>query len=65
MPELAALHHQRLELVALVHHPLCLETGLASEAAVRLRASERAALETARRVIVTSRLTAETLAAEF
>ena len=65
MPEVAARHRERLELVALVHHPLCLETGLAPELAVRLRASERAALETARRVIVTSRLTAETLVAEF
>jgi glycosyltransferase involved in cell wall biosynthesis len=65
MPEVAARHCERLELVALVHHPLCLETGLAPELAVRLRASERAALETARRVIVTGRLTAETLVAEF
>jgi glycosyltransferase involved in cell wall biosynthesis len=64
-PDLAARHAGRLDLVALVHHPLCLETGLDPATADRLRASERAALASARRVIVTSPLTAATLAADF
>jgi glycosyltransferase involved in cell wall biosynthesis len=52
-------------IVALVHHPLCLETGLAEARAAELRASETAALTLARRVIVTSRTTARTLVEEF
>ncbi|MFL5280385.1 MAG: hypothetical protein ACJ8AW_05185 [Rhodopila sp.] len=65
MPEAAAKHGGRLALVGLVHHHLCLETGLELYVAERLRASERAALAWCRRVIVTSPLTARTVVAEF
>lgn len=51
--------------VALVHHPLALETGLAPERATILRASEAAALRHARAVVVTSPPTREILVAEF
>jgi glycosyltransferase involved in cell wall biosynthesis len=54
-----------LDMVALVHHPLALETGLAGERAQALAASERAALGTARAVIATSRHTAQVLAADY
>lgn len=52
-------------IVALVHHPLCLETGLPAERQAALRASETAALALARRIVVTSATTARTLAAGF
>ena len=52
-------------IVALVHHPLCLETGLARSRQDALRAMETAALALARRVLVTSRATARTLVADF
>ena len=65
MPKAAASHGGRLALVGLVHHPLCLETGLERHAAEQLRTSERAALACCRRVIVTSPLTARTVVAEF
>jgi glycosyltransferase involved in cell wall biosynthesis len=48
----------RLRLVALVHHPLALETGLPEGAAVSFAASERDALACCRAVIVTSQTTA-------
>ena len=51
-------------LIALVHHPLALETGVSAKDAVALRTSERAALR-ARGVIVTSPSTARTLAADY
>jgi glycosyltransferase involved in cell wall biosynthesis len=52
-------------IVALVHHPLCLETGLAAERQAELKASESAALALARSVVVTSATTAHTLTTEF
>jgi glycosyltransferase involved in cell wall biosynthesis len=51
--------------VALVHHPLGLETGVARERAEFLIQTERAALARARRVIVTSKPTAALLFRDF
>jgi len=61
LPDEAAAHASRLPIVALVHHPLALETGLTATRAASLEASERRALATARHVVVTSRATAATL----
>jgi glycosyltransferase involved in cell wall biosynthesis len=52
-------------LIALVHHPLALETGLAAEVARTLRESETRALSHARHVVVTSRFTARLLVADY
>lgn len=52
-------------LIALVHHPLCLESGLAPDRAADLAASETAVLAIARHVIVTSPATKRILAADF
>lgn len=62
MPAQAAAHANRLHLIALVHHPLALETGIDPELAQRLRASERLALAAVRRTIVTSPQTVGALA---
>ena len=62
LPELADRHGGRLRWVALVHHPLALETGLTGVQRRRLLDSERRALATARGVIVTSVATARELA---
>ena len=51
--------------VALVHHPLGIETGLSPERADSLLRTERAALARATRVIVTSRPTAALLFRDF
>jgi glycosyltransferase involved in cell wall biosynthesis len=51
--------------VALVHHPLALESGLDEVARKRLRQSERDALELARHVVVTSPSTARELEQEY
>ena len=61
MPVVTARHARRLKLIALVHHPLALETGLPAAQAERLADSERAALACARAVIVTSTTTADSL----
>ena len=62
LPELAEAEGQRLRLVALVHHPLALETGLSPEWAAILRDAEIRALVQARLILVTSRYTAALLA---
>lgn len=62
LPELVRLHAQRLNWVALVHHPLALETGLDAGRQQALFDSERRALAHARGVIVTSPATARALA---
>jgi len=61
MPALAVAEGQRLRLVALVHHPLALETG----AHPGLLAPERRALRQAVAVIATSATTAETLRRDY
>lgn len=52
-------------IVALVHHPLGLETGFSDAASARLIEAERRALAHARRVIATSETTAQTLRRDF
>jgi glycosyltransferase involved in cell wall biosynthesis len=51
--------------VALVHHPLALETGLAREAAERLMASERDALAAAALIVAISETTRRALVERF
>jgi len=65
LPEAAELLHPRHRVIALVHHPLALETGLNAEQAGALRESERAALSRAHHVIATSAATARLLAADY
>ncbi len=55
----------RLKIVALVHHPLALETGLTSNQRDRLLKSERKALCACRHVIVTSPNTQKELIAHY
>lgn len=64
LDRLLADEAKRLTLVALVHHPVALETGLDPIQAERYGALERSALGYVQRVITTSQWTARTLAAE-
>jgi glycosyltransferase involved in cell wall biosynthesis len=52
-------------LIALVHHPLALESGLSARQIATLHESERAALAAAMRVVVTSGATARRLTANY
>jgi len=52
-------------IVALVHHPLARESGIAPDDAAHFEKTERAALALARRVVVTSPATAQTLMQDF
>jgi glycosyltransferase involved in cell wall biosynthesis len=61
LPDEAAREADRLRLIALIHHPLARETGIAPEVAAALEESERRALASAARIIVTSRQTADGL----
>src|SRR5262249_30742329 len=54
LPELAAELHRDHPLIALVHHPLALESGIAADEATAFRHSERAALAHTHGVIATS-----------
>jgi len=65
LPEVAAMLGGTHALIALVHHPLALETGLAPAEAARLAESERAALAGARQVVATSAATARLLVCDF
>jgi glycosyltransferase involved in cell wall biosynthesis len=55
---------ERLRLVALIHHPVALETGLTSAAREAIAAAEQASLARVRGTIATSAWTARTLAAQ-
>jgi glycosyltransferase involved in cell wall biosynthesis len=61
MPEEAAREAGRLRLVALVHHPLAMETGVAPDRKAALQDSETRALQSASLVVVTSARTARLL----
>jgi len=65
LPEAAQKMQASHLLVALVHHPLALESGLSADEAARLYASERAVLAAARHVVTTSAATARLLAADY
>jgi glycosyltransferase involved in cell wall biosynthesis len=61
MPQVLEAHAARLRLLALVHHPLAAESGLAPRMAQQLADSERRALQAMRQVLVTSRATQQAL----
>ena len=65
LPETASELIGRNRLLALVHHPLALESGLTAERAESLRRSERAALASAHGVIVTSAATARLVISDY
>jgi len=62
MPVEVEREQARLRLIAIVHHPLALETGIDPQLAAALDASERRALAAMRRVVVTSRATGRAVA---
>jgi len=62
MPDEAEALSQTHPLIAMVHHPLALESGVTAEEAKTLRESERRALSFTHAVIVNSRATADALA---
>jgi glycosyltransferase involved in cell wall biosynthesis len=65
LPDAAAALSAKHRLIALVHHPLALESGLTAADVDRLRASERAALAHAHHVIANSAMTGRTLEIDF
>jgi glycosyltransferase involved in cell wall biosynthesis len=65
LPEAAKAAAATRPVVALVHHPLALEAGIAPATAAAFAASERAALAAARHVIVTSPSTQRVLIADY
>ena len=64
LPEAGALRCHT-PLIALVHQPLALDSGLDSNAGRHFRESERAALAAAARVVVTSEATARIVIADY
>jgi glycosyltransferase involved in cell wall biosynthesis len=65
LPEVAARLRARHPLIALVHHPLALETGVGADEAAALKTSERDALAQTRAVVVNSATTARALAGDY
>lgn len=65
LPEAVAACAKKNPVIALVHHPLALESGLSSEQALAFRSSETEALRHVVRVIVTGPATARDLARSF
>ncbi|HAA45129.1 MAG: group 1 glycosyl transferase [Halomonas sp. 54_146] len=61
LPEVVANHSQRLDITALLHHPLGDELGLNEADQQRFHRSELAALAAVKRIIVTSHFTARRL----
>ncbi|MBW4933438.1 glycosyltransferase family 4 protein [Marinobacter sp. F4206] len=61
LPDVVAAHASRLNLIALVHHPLADETGLSATEQQWFFEHEKRALAAAGKVITTSRFTAERL----
>ncbi|WP_051149312.1 glycosyltransferase family 4 protein [Litchfieldella anticariensis] len=62
LPEVVAAHAKRLDITALVHHPLADETGLDDAERTRFTISETRALAAVGRIIATSPFTARRLA---
>jgi len=65
LPDVASELARRNPLLALVHHPLALESGLSSDQSDLLRRSERTALVSSRAVVVTSPATARIVASDY
>jgi glycosyltransferase involved in cell wall biosynthesis len=65
LPDAAQTLRETHPLVAMVHHPLALETGTTPEQAEILQESERTALACMRAVVVNSPMTARTLIADY
>jgi glycosyltransferase involved in cell wall biosynthesis len=65
LPEAAEALRASHPLVALVHHPLALESGLSAADSASLCASERSALVCARHIIATSATVARLLVADY
>lgn len=65
LPEIASALRASHPLLALVHHPLALESGLSAADSASLHASERSALGCARHVIATSATIARLLVDDY
>ena len=65
LPEAARALRDRHPLLALVHHPLALETGVSAKEAETLRVSERAALAATHAVITSSAPMARVLVSDY
>jgi glycosyltransferase involved in cell wall biosynthesis len=65
LPEAAAALRESHRLIALIHHPLALESGIRPAEAQALRDSERAALAAVSRIIVTSPATRRILVTDY